>query len=167
MGCGTHFFARGIDTDKKGMSEVLQHAHAFNGSAFIEIFQNCIVYNEDVFADFTDRKTAADTQLHVKHGQPMLFGEDDSKGIRFNQDTWTLEVFDATESRDDVLVHDERNENMARMLIDLKAPIVLGVIYRQPAQSFEEAFYANHPTQMQRTKSVADIIEGPSSWRVD
>ena len=149
------------------MSDVLQQAHAFKGTAFIEIFQNCIVYNEDVFADFTDRKTAPDTQLHLKHGEPMLFGEDDAKGIRFNQDTWTLEVIDATESPDDVLVHNERNANIARMLIDLKTPVAMGVIYRQPAQSFEDAFYANHPTQMKRKKSVADIIEGPSSWTVD
>ena len=167
MGCGTHFFARGIDTDKKGMADVLQEAHAFTGTAFVEVFQNCIVYNEDVFADFTDRKTAANTQLHLKHGEPMLFGEDNAKGIRFNQDTWALEVIEASESPDDVLVHDERNAIIARMLIDLTSPVALGVIYRKPGQSFEDAFYADHPTQMKRKKSVADIIEGPSSWTVD
>jgi len=167
MGSGTHFFARGIDTDKKGMGDVLQQAHRFDGTAFVEVFQNCIVYNEDVFADFTDRKTAAHTQLHLKHGEPMLFGEDNTKGIRFNPDTWALEVVDAVESPDDVLVHNERNANVARMLIDLKTPVALGVLYRQPAQSYEDAFYANHPTQMKRSKSVADIIEGPSSWTVD
>ena len=167
MGCGTHFFARGIDTDKKGMSGVLEQAHAFKGTAFVEVFQNCIVYNEDVFADFTDRKTAPNTQLHVQHGKPLLFGENGGKGIRFNQDTWALEVIDATESPGDVLVHDERNANIARMLIDLETPVALGVIYRQQAQSYEDAFYANHPTRMKRTKRIADIIEGPSSWTVE
>ncbi len=167
MGCGAHFFARGIDTDKKGMNDVLQQAHAFEGAVFVEVFQNCIVYNEDVFADFTDRKTAASRQLHVRHGEPMLFGEGNAKGIRFNTETLALEVIDAAESPDDVLVHDERNQTIARMLIDLETPVALGVIYRQPAQSYEDAFYASHPTQMKRTKSVADIIEGPSSWTVD
>ena len=166
MGSGTHFFARGVDTDKVGMADVLGQAHAFNGTAFIEIFQNCIVYNEDVFADFTDRKTAADTQLHVKHGEPLLFGENDGKGIRFNPETWSLEVIDATASPDEVLVHDESNAVMARMLIDLKLPVAMGVIFRQPAQSYEDAFYAHHPTRMKRTKSVVDLIEGPSSWTV-
>jgi 2-oxoglutarate ferredoxin oxidoreductase subunit beta len=156
-----------VDTDKTGMARVLQESHAFDGAAFVEIFQNCIVYNEDVFADFTDRKNAASTQLHLQHGQPMLFGENDSKGIRFNPETWSLEVIDAVSSPDEVLVHDERNAAVARMLIDLRLPVALGVIYRDPAESFEAAFYAQHPTGMRRTQSVRDVIRGPSSWTVD
>ena len=165
LGSGAKFFARGVDTDKTGLSHVLQQAHAFQGAAFVEIFQNCIVYNEDVFADFTERRTANDTQLHLRHGEPMLFG--DNKGIRFDQATWSLEVIDANASSDDVLVHDEGNAILARMLIDLKLPVAMGVIYRQPAQSYEDAFYAQHPTGMQRTKSVREFIKGPSSWTVD
>jgi 2-oxoglutarate ferredoxin oxidoreductase subunit beta len=167
MGCGVHFFARGVDTDKVGMADVLQQAHAFRGTALIEIFQNCIVYNEDVFANFTDRTLAADMQLHLHHGKPMLFGENNEKGISFNPETWSLDVVDATASPDDVLVHDEGNAVLARLLIDLHEPVALGVIYRQPAQSFEDAFYAHHPSQLKRTKSVADLIRGPSSWTVD
>ena len=167
LGCGAHFYARGIDTDKGGMATVLQQAHAFQGTSFVEIFQNCIVYNEDRFADFTDRKDAANTQLHLKHGEPMLFGENNGKGIRFNQQTWSLEVIDAGASPDEVLVHDEGNAILARMLIDLHMPVALGVIYRQPAISFEDTFYAHHPTRMQRTKSVREFLKGPSSWTVD
>ena len=167
MGCGAHFFARGVDTDKVGMSDVLQQAHAFVGTSFVEIFQNCIVYIEDVFADFTERYTAGNTQLHVRHGEPMLFGENNGKGIRFNQETWSLEVIDAAASPADVLVHDESNAILARLLIDLHMPVAMGVIYRQPSVSFEHAFYAHHPTRMQRTKSIADFIKGPSSWTVE
>ena len=167
LGSGAKFFARGVDTDKAGMGHVLQQAHAFQGTAFVEIFQNCIVYNEDVFANFTERKNAANTQLHLRHGEPMLFGEKNGKGIRFNQEMWSLEVVDATESPDDVLVHDEGNAVLARLLIDLHLPVAMGVIYRQPAQSYEDAFYAHHPSRMQRTKSVGDFIKGPSSWSVE
>ncbi len=167
LGAGAKFFARGIDIDKVGMSDVLQQAHAFHGTSLVEIFQNCIVYNEDVFGSFTERKNAANTQLHLKHGEPMLFGEGNDKGIRFNPGTWSLEVVDATESPDDVLVHDEGNAVVARMLIDLHMPVALGVIYRQPAVSYEDAFYSHHPSRMQRTKSITDFITGPSSWTVD
>jgi 2-oxoglutarate ferredoxin oxidoreductase subunit beta len=167
LGSGARFFARAVDTDKVGLGEVLQQAHAFGGASFTEIFQNCIVYNEDVFASFTERKNAAQTQLHVKHGEPMLFGENSDKGIRFNSDSYALEVIDATESPDDVLMHDEGNAMLARLLIDMHMPVALGVIYRQPAQRFEDAFYAHHPSRMKRTKSVADFIKGPSSWTVD
>ena len=167
LGCGASFYARGIDTDKVGMCDVLQQAHASQGTSFVEIFQNCIVYNEDVYANFTDRKDAANTQLRVEHGKPLLFGENHDKGIRFNRETLSLEVTDATESPDEILVHDESNATIARMLIDLQMPVALGVIYRQPAQSFEDAFYAHHPTRMERTESVKDFIKGPSSWTVE
>ncbi len=167
LGAGARFFARGVDTDKAGMAHVLEQAHAFNGASLTEIYQNCIVYNEDVFAGFTDRKSAKDTQLHLRHGEPMLFGEDDAKGIAFNPTTFALEIVDAQASPDEVLVHDEGNPHLARMLIDLHLPTALGVIYRQPAQTYEDAFYAHHPTRMQRTKSVTDFIRGPSPWTVD
>ena len=167
LGAGAKFFARAIDTDKTGLGDVLQQAHAFEGASFTEIFQNCIVYNEDVFAGFTDRKKAAETQLHLRHGQPMVFGDNGSKGIRFNPDTYALEVIDATASPGDVLVHDEGNAVLARLLIDLRLPVALGVIYRQPAEAFEETFYAHHPTRMRRTKSVAEFIKGPNSWTVE
>ena len=167
LGCGAHFFARAIDTDKEGMSHVLEKAHAFRGASLTEIFQNCIVYNEDVFGGFTDRATAADTQLHLRHGEPMLFGENRGRGLRFNPATWSLEVVDATATPKDVLVHDESNPLLARLLIDLHLPVALGVIYRKPAQSFEDAFYANHPSRMQRTRRVRDLLAGPASWTIE
>ena len=166
LGAGARFFARAIDTDKPGLGHVLREAHAFDGTSFTEIFQNCIVYNEDVFTSFTDRKDAAETRLHLEHGRPMLFGKDGDKGIRFNPATFALEVVDAAASPDDVLVHDETNAVLARLLVDLKRPVALGVIYRQPAQPFEDAFYEHHPTGMKRTKSVAEFIRGPNSWTV-
>jgi 2-oxoglutarate ferredoxin oxidoreductase subunit beta len=166
LGSGAKFFARAIDTDKAGLGEVLRQAHAFDGTAFTEIFQNCIVYNEDVFAAFTGRKDAGNKQLHLSHGKPMLFGDDNSKGIRFNAQTFALEVIDANESPGDVLVHDETNAVVARLLTDLQLPVALGVIYRQSAESYERAFYEHHPTRMTRTKSVAEFIRGPNSWTV-
>lgn len=167
LGAGAKFYARGVDTDKVGMSHVLRQAHAFEGTSLIEIFQNCIVYNEDVFASFTDRKNAANNQLHLKHGKPMLFGENNGKGIHLNRDTLELEVVDATTSPDDVLVHDEANATIAHLLIDLHLPVAMGVIFRQPTISYEAAFYAHHPSRMRRTKTIGDFIKGPSSWHVD
>jgi 2-oxoglutarate ferredoxin oxidoreductase subunit beta len=167
LGSGAHFFARGVDTDKVGMSDVLRQAHAFRGASLVEIFQNCIVYNEDVFGRFTNRKNAANSQLHLRHGEPMLFGDNNDKGVRFSQKTWSLEVIDATASPDEVLVHDEGNVTRARMLIDLHLPVAMGVIYRQPAISFEDAFYAHHPSRMERKKNVMDFIRGPNCWTVE
>ncbi len=165
LGCGGRFFARAIDTDKAGLGHVLEQAHAFEGTSLTEIYQNCIVYNEDVFASFTDRKTAADTQLHLRHGELMLFGKDQQHGIAFNPKTFSLEVVAADDPG--VLVHDEGNAVIARLLIDLDVPVALGVIYRQPGAAYEQAFMQHHPTSMQRTRTIADVIAGPNSWVVD
>ena len=90
----------------------------------------------------------------------MLFGEDNGKGIRFNPDTFALEVIDANESPGDVLVHDERNAVVARLLIDLQLPVALGVIYRQPAVAYENAFYEHHPTRMQAHEARCGFHQG-------
>jgi 2-oxoglutarate ferredoxin oxidoreductase subunit beta len=166
LGAGATFFARAIDTDRLGLGEVLKDAHAFEGTALIEIFQNCIVYNEDVFEDFTDRKTAPDTQLRLTHGEPMLFGADNEKGIRFNVDNFSLEVIDATSAPDQVLRHDVSNKVIARLLVELTGPVALGVIYKNPADSFEKSWYAARENGLERTGKVADALRNTTTWTV-
>ncbi len=75
LGAGAKFIARGIDTAIKPLVESLKAAHAFKGASFVEIFQNCIVYNADVFSGFTEKKVADDNQIHVEHGKPLLFAK--------------------------------------------------------------------------------------------
>lgn len=166
LGSGARFFARAIDTDKAGLGDVLKQAHAFDGASFTEIFQNCIVYNEDVFADFTERKSAADTQLRVKHGEPMLFGANNERGIRFNPDTFMLEVIDATSAPEQVLRHDETNKVLAQLLVELPAPVALGVVYRNPGDSFEKAWYGRRKNGLARSGSVADALHSTNTWVV-
>jgi 2-oxoglutarate ferredoxin oxidoreductase subunit beta len=165
LGAGARFFARAIDTDKVGLGEVLKEAHAFDGAAMTEIFQNCIVYNEDVFADFTDRKTAADTQLRLQHGEPMLFGADNEKGMAFNTETFSLEVIDAKANPDQVLRHDEKNKVLAGLLVELQAPVALGVIYRDPGESFEKSWHANNKG-FERSAKVNDALRSSNTWTV-
>lgn len=91
LGAGARFIARGIDTDAKNLSPVLKAAREFKGASFVEIFQNCIVYNKDVFDDFAAKKTAKDTQIHVEHGKPLLFAGG-AKGLKLNMQNLKLEV---------------------------------------------------------------------------
>src|SRR5690606_2075290 len=106
LGAGARFIARAIDVDKTGLGGVLEAAHAFDGAAFVEIFQNCIVYNDDVFNSFTAKERAADAQLHVEHGKPLVFGEGGSKGLAFDAKTLALRGIDARGRPEDGLVPD-------------------------------------------------------------
>ena len=169
LGAGARFIARGIDTDKVGLGEVLEAAHGFEGAAFVEIFQNCIVYNDNVFGAFTDKANAANAQLRVEHGKPLLFGEDNSQGLRLDPATLSLEIIDARARPDDVLVHDETNAVLAQLLLSMQAPafpVALGVIRRVPGQSYDRAFHAAHVSHLARTKSVAEALRETSVWRV-
>ncbi|MGD8340753.1 MAG: 2-oxoacid:ferredoxin oxidoreductase subunit beta [Gammaproteobacteria bacterium] len=169
LGAGARFIARAIDVDKPGLGAVLESAHAHTGASFVEIYQNCIVYNEDVFESFAGKAHAAERQLRVEHGKPLLFDEG-KRGIGFNLDTLGLELVDAEAEPDRVLTHDETNANLAGMLLALSEPdfpVALGVIYRSPATSFEQGFYASHPTAMERTAKVDDAMRKTNTWWVE
>ena len=170
LGAGARFIARGIDTDKVGLGDVLEAAQAYRGAAFVEIFQNCIVYNENVFAGFTDKSVAADAQVRVEHGQPLIFGKDRDKGLHFNADSLTLEVIDAKARPDDVLIHDQTNPVIAQLLLAMQPPqmpVALGVIRQVAGTSYDSAFVASHVTQLARTKSIADVLRQTNTWRVE
>jgi 2-oxoglutarate ferredoxin oxidoreductase subunit beta len=111
LGAGARFVARGFDVSKN-LPEVLKAAYNHKGAAFVEIFQNCIVYNKDVFDDFAAPKGAEDRQLWLKHGEPMLFGSDKTggvKGITLDRENLCLKVVDVVDGdwqAAGVIVHD-------------------------------------------------------------
>jgi 2-oxoglutarate ferredoxin oxidoreductase subunit beta len=143
LGAGARFVARSVDTAQKHLIDVLKRAHHHQGASFVEIFQNCIVYNDDVFGEFTGREVAADAQILVEHGQPLLFGRDRSRGLRLKPGTVDLEVVavsDGTGIAEGVLVHDMTSRALAMMLAQMQPPampMALGVLYCDPAPSFE------------------------------
>jgi 2-oxoglutarate ferredoxin oxidoreductase subunit beta len=135
LGAGAKFIARAIDVDKAGLGSVLEAAHGFEGAAFVEIFQNCIVYNDGVFNSFTDRDKAAGAQLRLEHGKPLVFGEGNSKGLALDTKTLALKIVDAQANSGDVLLHDETNRVLAQLLLTMpqpEFPVALGVVLRQP-----------------------------------
>ncbi|MGE0407961.1 MAG: 2-oxoacid:ferredoxin oxidoreductase subunit beta [Amphiplicatus sp.] len=170
LGAGARFIARGVDTDIKNLSETLKAAHAFKGAAFVEIFQNCIVYNADVFSGFTEKKAADEHQIHVEHGKPLLFAKG-KKGLRFNPRSFRLDVADVGEGgvpEANILIHDETNPTLAQMLLTMPRagfPMAMGVIYRAPATAFDEAFWKAHPTAGKRSGRVADALRRGSVWK--
>lgn len=175
LGAGARFIARGIDTAQKQLPDLLARAHAHKGASFVEIYQNCIVYNDGVFEAFTDKALAADSQLWVAHGKPLVYGKDGKKGLRLKPGTLDLEVVTVGEggvSLNDILVHDETNKTLAHLLINLerpKFPAVLGVIYCNPAPEYEEAVEA----QMEAARaaksgaSLEKVLKSGRTWVVE
>jgi 2-oxoglutarate ferredoxin oxidoreductase subunit beta len=172
---GARFVARAVDIQQEHLPEVLKRAHAHKGASFVEIYQNCIVYNDGAFDYFTGRKVAAETQIHVEHGQPLIFGERRDKGLRVKPGTIDLEVVRLGENgvgEADLLVHDETNRALATMLINIRPPEfpkALGVLYCNPMPPFDRLLWEKIEAQ-QAEKPDADLgalLRGDRTWTVE
>ncbi len=172
LGSGARFVARGFDVSKK-LPEVLIAAHAHQGAAFIEIFQNCIVYNKDVFNDFAAPKGADDRQLWLENGEPMLFAGG-TKGIALDVDSLALKVVDVAEGdwqAAGVLVHDVTNRSIAHMLVELPFgpfPMALGVLYDDPRPTFEAAVIEERAkSSAGKDANLAKLLAKGQTWTVE
>ena len=170
LGSGARFVARGIDVNKH-LPDVLKAAHSHKGAAFIEIFQNCIVYNDDVFAPFTAKENAGN-QLWLKAGEPMLFANG-TKGLTLDRDSLSVRVVDVADGdwqSAGVIVHNPKNKMIAHMLIDMPFgafPMALGVIYEDPAPTFESAVMEQNAQASAGKKPDLQALVGKGqSWEV-
>jgi len=167
LGSGARFIARGIDVHKN-LPDVLKAAHAHRGASFVEIFQNCVVYNDDVFASFTEREVATEKQLWLAAGEKMLFAGG-TKGIALDRERLALKVVDGTDP--EVLVHDPSNRSLAALLILMPLegfPIALGVIYENPAPTFESAVHEqNDAAAKGKTPDLQALVSKGQTWQVE
>ena len=180
LGAGARFVARGFDVSKE-LSGVLKAAHAHKGAAFVEIFQNCIVYNKDVFEDFAAPKGAESRQLWLKNGEPMLFGSEKTggvKGLAVNRDHLHLEVVDVPVDENGVgdwqsagvIVHDVTNRAVAHMLVEMPFgpfPMALGVLYDDPRPTFEETVLGQDVKAREgKVPDLAKLLAKGQTWTV-
>ncbi|MBA3897174.1 MAG: 2-oxoacid:ferredoxin oxidoreductase subunit beta, partial [Sphingomonadaceae bacterium] len=169
---GARLVARGIDVHKR-LPEVLKAAHAHKGAAFIEIYQNCIVYNDDVFGSFTDKANAATGQLWVEHGKPLLFAGG-TRGLGIDRDELALCVLDVADGDWEgagVVTHDRTNRALVHMLVEMKGegfPVALGVLYDDPRATFESEVVAqNAEAAKGKAADLNALIAKTQTWQVE
>ena len=108
LGADATFVARTLDVDINHLTETLKRAAAHKGTAFVEVYQNCKIFNDGVFEYATDKSVKAENVLHLQHGRPLVFGKDRNKGIRLHGlDPEVVELGNGI-ALDDLLVHDEK-----------------------------------------------------------
>ena len=162
IGCGATFIARTIDVDAKHMQEVLKRAHDHKGTAFVEILQNCPVFNDGVWEEVEDRKTRASASLVLEHGEPLVFGAPGArKGICSK--AGIPSVIDLADDADPtemgVLVHDESQDSSsyASVLATLQRPdfpLPVGVFRAVEKPTYEDML------QDQVDSAIADRGKG-------
>ena len=107
IGCEATFVARSIDTNIKHLGAVLTRAAAHRGTSFVEVYQNCNVFNDNAWSYATDRETKSDTVIELEHGKPLTFGKEQQKGIRLNGLEPEVVELGADQGENGLLVHDE------------------------------------------------------------
>jgi 2-oxoglutarate ferredoxin oxidoreductase subunit beta len=107
IGAEASFVARTVDSDRKHLTEVLRQAADHQGTALIEIYQNCNIFNDGAFEALKDKEQAQEAVIRLEHGQPIRFGAEGGKGVVRDPSTGDLEVVAVTaENEADILVHD-------------------------------------------------------------
>lgn len=176
MGADATFVARSMDRDVKHLQEMIRRSHAHQGSSFLEIYQNCNIFNDGAFELFTEKSSKAEQALFVEHGMPLLFGASMEKGIRL--DGLRPEVVNLSDgySVDDLWIHDEKDVYKAQTLVRLfDAPSVephfprpFGVFYAIERPCYESLIY-EQVEQTIEVKGKGDLdalLAGKETWTV-
>jgi 2-oxoglutarate ferredoxin oxidoreductase subunit beta len=148
VGAGASFIARSLDRDAKHLQAMMKRAADHSGTAFIEVFQNCNIFNDGAFEILTEKETKPDHVLLLEHGKPMVFGKNSDKGIRL--DGLTPQVVDISSghySINDLWVHDEFDSNSFRAHIlsqfdELENfPVPIGVFRQVKKATYENELH--------------------------
>ncbi len=175
LGASARFVARAVDTHQAHLVDVLKRAHDHRGASFVEVFQNCVVYNDAVFENFTGKDVAADMQVHLEHGKPMLFGKNKEKGLRLKPGKLEFEIVTAGQQgvkASDIQVHDEKDRTLAWLLTSLGPPhfpVALGVLYCDPAPVYEEVLVGQvtEAQQANPNASMGALLATGGTWTVE
>jgi 2-oxoglutarate/2-oxoacid ferredoxin oxidoreductase subunit beta len=168
------FVARSVDTHTEHLQETLNTAGFHHGSVFVEVLQNCNIFNDGAYRDFTERDVRDDRMLVLEHGKPMIYGKDRDKGIRLNglhPEIVTLGENGVTEA--DLLVHDETAQDpyLAYMLSRMwwpDFPVPVGVLRRVERPTHDQLVVGQieDATTRQGQGDIAKLLVSGETWTV-
>lgn len=173
LGAEAAFVAVGIDRDTKHLQEMIRRTYRHKGTSFLEVYQNCVIFNDGAFEALTDKDTKPDNVLYLEHGKPLVFGKDNSKGIRM--DGFSPEVVNLTDGKysvNDLAVHDEKAKDttwatiLSRMNRNAGFPHPIGV-YRDVERPCYELGLENQIKLAQAKKGpgkLADLLNDGDVW---
>ncbi|HTT54869.1 MAG TPA: 2-oxoacid:ferredoxin oxidoreductase subunit beta [Streptosporangiaceae bacterium] len=174
LGAEASFVARTIDSDRKHLTSVLRAAADHRGAAFVEIYQNCPIFNDDAFAPLTSPASRDDTLIRLEDGQPVRFGAEHGKGLRFSR-TGSLEAVDvAAADPRSLLVHDAHAADpsyafaLSRLDTAQFAHTPIGVFRQAPRPSYDDlmAEQIADARARQGEGDLAALLAGSDTWHV-
>ncbi|MFZ0411062.1 MAG: 2-oxoacid:ferredoxin oxidoreductase subunit beta [Candidatus Acidiferrales bacterium] len=174
LGAEATFVARSVDVFQVHLKDTLKRAAAHKGSAYLEIMQNCNIFNDGAWANLTDRDARSEHIIQLEHGKPAIFGKDRDKGIRINGLSLEVVALGNGISESDLLVHDEQNPNpayaflLSRMDTMAGFPTPIGVLRAVSAPRYEDLITAQI-REVQERKGKGDLgklLRAGDTWEV-
>jgi 2-oxoglutarate ferredoxin oxidoreductase subunit beta len=166
--------ARTIDSDRKHLTSVLRAAADHRGAAFVEIYQNCPIFNDEAFGPLKDPATSGDMLIRLEHGEPVRFGPGKGQGLRFGR-YGSLEAAEVAGAEEDsLLVHDAGVADpayafaLSRLGSADLAHTPIGVFRKVPRPSYDEMMAAQleEARATQGQGDLAALLAGPDTWQV-
>jgi 2-oxoglutarate ferredoxin oxidoreductase subunit beta len=172
LGAGATFYARCIDTDPKHLGKILEEAAAHKGTAFVEVYQNCVIYTNKLHDPYTGRQTRDENTIKLEHGKPMIFGKNKDKGLVLDGlSPKVVMIGENGITEKDLIVHDETDHNEAFMLSNMKfpdLPVPLG-IFRKVEESVYEVDHdlqIEEITKLKGKGTMNDLLNSGNTWDV-
>jgi 2-oxoglutarate ferredoxin oxidoreductase subunit beta len=170
LGANATFAARTFDVNVQHLQAMLKRAAAHKGTSFIEIYQNCNIFNDNAFLQLTDKSTKADHVIELEHGKPLRFGRDLEKGIMLDGKLQPKVVNVAEVGESALLVHDETNELCALVASRLRAPefpTPIGVFRCVEREPYDHMLQAQiDKASATNTTTVQDLLD-VGQWVVE
>jgi 2-oxoglutarate/2-oxoacid ferredoxin oxidoreductase subunit beta len=173
IGVGATFIARTIDSDTNHLAWTLDQAGRHKGASFVEIFQNCVIFNDDAFKDVTDRTVRPDNSVLLEHGKPLIFGKERNKGIRMNGFKPEVVTLGEGVSEKDILVHDAKNADpsYAFLLANMELPelpVPIGIFRSVEKPTYEDLLHTQvaKAKQAQGEGDLRKILFDTETWTV-
>jgi 2-oxoglutarate ferredoxin oxidoreductase subunit beta len=174
LGAEASFVARTHDMDRKHMMETFRRAHEHRGAAFVEVFQNCNVFNDGAFDTILKRDVRADMLIPLVHGQPIRFGAEGERAVAVNEfgEPYVVDVAEVGE--EDLLVHDEHRPDptlafaLSRLADAPTVPTPVGVLrdVERPVYEAEIQRQLAAASEKQGPGDLADLIASGPTWTV-
>jgi 2-oxoglutarate/2-oxoacid ferredoxin oxidoreductase subunit beta len=177
MGADATFIARSMDRDTKHLQEMIKRTHAHKGSSFLEIYQNCNIFNDGAFEIFTEKSSKLDQALFLEQGKPLVFGATQNKGIKLDGLKPVVVDIDENNRLEDLWIHDENDFYKAQTLVRLfdnpskenHFPRPFGVFYQTDRPCYEDGMKLQIE-EVIATKGKGDLnklLKGRETWRIN
>lgn len=172
LAAGATYVARSLDRDPNHLRTIIKSAFEHKGTSFIEIYQNCNIFNDGAFFQYTEKDTKADNTVFLEHGEPLIFGKEREKGIRLNG--FQPEVTSVQNGTDGLIVHDQYADNttlanfLARMNEMPEMPRPIGIFRSVQQECYEDMMTEQiEATKQQRGEGdLKAILNAGDTWVV-